>query len=240
MGGTDYDREGIAGLGVAVAGATMMEEHGENPSQGTFAVQGMGAMGAAVLRYFADYGAKLAALGDPKYGGTWTFDKPLSDALHRALINQDGDEAVRLLAQGAVKVSESAQDVLYQKAGMLFPCAVQNVLREDNVRRIQARYVCEGANAPVTPGARTELERRGIGLVPDFIANSGGIIAAFVELTSNTPSKAEEAKTLAREKISANVHRLFSLCRDQGCEPQDAGMYMALSRIQRADAGQFG
>lgn len=233
MGCTDYDREGIAGLGVAVAGATMMQERGESPAQATFAIQGMGAMGAAVLRYFSEYGAQLTALGDPKYGGTWTFSKPLSDALHRALVNQDSDDAVKLLAKEALKISENSQDVLYQKASILFPCAIQNVVREDNVHRVQARYVCEGANSPVTPGARTALHQRGVSLMPDFIANSGGIFAAFVELTSSTPNKAGEAKTLAREKIGANVRQLFEICGRQGCEPQDAAMYMALSRIQR-------
>jgi glutamate dehydrogenase (NAD(P)+) len=237
MGGTDYDREGIAGLGVAVAGATMMQERGESPAQTTFAIQGMGAMGAAVLRYFGEYGARLVALGDPKYGGTWTFAKPLSGALHRALINQNSDEALRLMAGEAVKLSDDAQDVLYQDAGILFPCAVQNVIREDNVHRIQARHVCEGANSPVTPGARSVLHQRGISLVPDFIANSGGIIAAFVELTSSQLNKAEEAKTLARQKIGANVLELLNLCRDHGCEPQGAGMYMALSRIYRTRSG---
>ena len=78
MGGTDYDREGIAGLGVAVAGATLMRIKGVDPSGVSFAVQGMGAMGAAVLRYFSETGARLSALGDPKYDGTWTFDRPLS------------------------------------------------------------------------------------------------------------------------------------------------------------------
>ena len=66
MGGTDYDREGIAGLGVAVAGSTMMEVNGASPATASFAVQGMGAMGAAVLRYFSETGARLAALGDPQ------------------------------------------------------------------------------------------------------------------------------------------------------------------------------
>src|SRR6476661_2200080 len=78
MGGTDYDREGIAGLGVAVAGATMLEVKGDRAANSTFAIQGMGAMGAAVLRYFSETGARLATLGDPKYGGAWVFDRPLS------------------------------------------------------------------------------------------------------------------------------------------------------------------
>jgi glutamate dehydrogenase (NAD(P)+) len=232
MGGTDYDREGIAGLGVAVAGSTMIEVKGESPATTTFAVQGMGALGAAVLRYFSETGARLAGLGDPKYDGTWAFDKPLSAELHRALVKQDIRAAKARLPKEGTKLSESAEDVLYQPVDILFPCAVQNVITACNVERIQAGYVCEGANGPVTAEARANLHRRGIPLVPDFIANSGGVIAAFVELTSESANKAEEAKALAREKITANVRKLFEIAERHDADPQDAGMYMALSRIR--------
>jgi glutamate dehydrogenase/leucine dehydrogenase len=232
MGGTDYDREGIAGLGVAVAGNTMMEIKGESPATAVFSVQGMGALGAALLRYFSDTGARLSALGDPKYEGTWAFDKPLSSDLHRALVRQDIAEAKSRLPKEGKKLSESAEDVLYQQVDIVFPCAVQNVITEGNVDRIQARYVCEGANGPVTEKARASLHSRGIPLVPDFIANPGGVIAAFVELTSAGTNKAEEAKILAREKITANVRKLFEIAERYEAEPQHAGMYMALAKIR--------
>ena len=118
MGGTDYDREGIAGLGVAVAGATLMRIKGVDPSGASFAVQGMGAMGAAVLRYFSETGARLSALADPKYDGTWTFDRPLSAELQAALVTQDvgtrktsarcaGAEAIERCAGGALHADRS-------------------------------------------------------------------------------------------------------------------------------------
>ncbi len=232
MGGTDYDREGIAGLGVAVAGSTMIEVKGETPARATFAVQGMGALGAAVLRYSSETGARLSALGDPKYGGTWVFDKPLSADLHRALIRQDIGEANSRLSKEGKKLSTRAEDVLYQRVDILFPCAVQNVVTAGNVARIRARYVCEGANGPVTEEARANLHSRGIPVVPDFVANPGGVIAAFVELTSKSSDKAEEAKTLAREKIAANVRKLFEIADRHDADPQDAGMYMALAKIR--------
>ncbi|HXV08454.1 MAG TPA: Glu/Leu/Phe/Val dehydrogenase dimerization domain-containing protein [Burkholderiales bacterium] len=233
MGGTDYDREGIAGLGVAVAGGTMLEVKGESPAQASFAVQGMGAMGAAVLRYFSETGARLAALGDPRYGGTWTFDAPPSADLHGALARQDSETAKPLLANEGTCVSRDPQEVLYLETDILFPCAVQNVITEHNAPRVQARYVCEGANAPVSEAARTSLHARGVALVPDFIANPGGVIAAFVELTSQSADKAEEAKSLTREKIAANVRELFAIAERHRAEPQHAGLYMALAKISQ-------
>jgi glutamate dehydrogenase (NAD(P)+) len=231
MGGTDYDREGIAGLGVAVAGTTMMRIKGVVSSGASFAVQGMGAMGAAVLRYFSETGARLSALADPKYDGTWTFDRPLSAELQSALVTQDVALAKRLLAQQAHKRSDDAQEVLYMQTDLLVPCAVQDVITDSNVGRVQARFVCEGANGPITESARYALSVRGISLVPDFIANCGGVIAAFVELTSSGNDKAEEAKRLTREKIEGNVRTLFEIVERFRVTPQEAGLYMALSKI---------
>ncbi len=231
LGGTDYDRRGIAGLGVAVAGATMLQIKGDSPARANFAVQGVGAMGAAVLRYFSETGARLTALSDPRYEGTWTFDAPPSEDLRRALAEQDGETAKPLLAKEATRVSRDTQEVLYLKTDILFPCAVQNVITEHNAPRIQACYVCEGANGPVTEAARTSLHTRGVDLVPDFIANPGGVIAAFVELTSQAADKAEEAKSLTREKIAANVRELFAIAQRHQAEPQHAGLYMALAKI---------
>ncbi len=229
MGGTDYDREGIAGLGVAVAGQTMMDVRGVKPQ--TFAVQGMGNMGAAVLRYFNETGARLNAMADPKYGGTWVFEKPLSAELTTALITQDVATASKLLPQEGQKISDDSEDILYQETNILFPCAVQNVLTETNSVKIKAQFVCEGANGPCTEEAREKFHERGIFLVPDFIANSGGVIAAFVELTSKSGHKADEAKAMTREKISANVREMYKLADAYGAAPHDAGMFIALGKI---------
>lgn len=229
MGGTDYDREGIAGLGVAVAGQTMMDVRGVRPQ--TFAVQGMGNMGAAVLRYFSETGARLSAMADPKYGGTWVFAKPLSADLLTALVKQDAATVSRMLPQEGQKISDDSEEVLYQETDILFPCAVQNVLTETNSVKVLAKFVCEGANGPCTEEAREKFHERGISLVPDFIANSGGVIAAFVELTSKSDKKADEAKAMTREKIASNVREMYALADRYGSAPQDAGMYIALSKI---------
>jgi glutamate dehydrogenase (NAD(P)+) len=231
MGGTDYDREGIAGLGVAVAAKTLLEVKGEEPAKTTFAVQGMGAMGAAVFRYFSETGARLAVLGDPKYGGTWVFDKPLSQEFHDALVKQDTDRAKAMMAKEGRKISDSAEDALYQDVDVLFPSAVQDVITDANVDRIKARFMSEGANKPTKESAQLRLHEKGVWVVPDFIANPGGVIAAYVELTSQSASKAEEAKDFARRKITENVKEMMELVDQYDVAPQQAGMYMALSKI---------
>jgi glutamate dehydrogenase (NAD(P)+) len=231
MGGTDYDRQGLAGLGVATAGKTLLEVQKENPAKCTYAIQGLGAMGAAVLRYFSETGARLAAIGDPKYGGTWTFKNAISEDLKQALVLQEVEKAKILMEKEGTRLDPDSGAVLYQDVDMLFPCAVQKVIDSHNAYQIKARYISEGANGPVTADAYAKLYEKKILAVPDFIANAGGIIAAFVELTSKSENKVKEAKDYTITRISDNVRRMMELATRFGVEPLHAGQYMALSNI---------
>lgn len=231
MGGTDYDREGVAGLGVATAAKAMLEHYKHPVAGASFTVQGLGAMGAAVLRYFSGYGGQVKALADPKYGGTWTFEKNISGILLDALIKQNTDIAKGLLEKEGVFLSENVQDVLTVIADVAFPCAIEDVITKDNVGQIGAKFLCEGANNPTTAEAHAMLHKRGIKAVPDIIANPGGIIAAFVEMTMDNDNKAQAAKDMTIERVTANTRDMLALC-DRFDIPADmAGDFMAWSRI---------
>ncbi|MCG3168819.1 MAG: Glutamate dehydrogenase [Pseudomonadales bacterium] len=239
LGGTDYDKEGIAGLGVAEAAASLLELHGEDGAGIRFAVHGAGAMGAAVIRYFAATGPRLGALGDPKYGGTWRFERPLSAPLAEALATQDSDRVMRLLPVEGTLVSQDPNEVLFETADVLFPCALHGVIREDNASRVDARYIVEGANNPCDFAAYPLLHARNIQLIPDFIANSGGIIAAYIELTSDigpeenarTRRKVELAKSTTRTKMRENVARIERCAVTFDVPFRDAALYVALHKI---------
>lgn len=237
MGGTDYDREGIAGLGVSVSAVTALECEG-TPVQGTtFAVQGLGAMGAAIVRYFSEAGGVLRAVSDPMVGGTYLLNQPPSSALIEAIAHHNWDSTKTLLNAEGLK--SDLNDVLYQPVDVLFPAAVQNVITEANVARVTARRVVEGANSPVTAEARTELYNRKVLVLPDFIVNAGGIIAAYVEMSSTvspeenlkTKKNSEDAKALTRERMRANVTQTLTVAADTGVEPALAARYLALRNI---------
>jgi glutamate dehydrogenase (NAD(P)+) len=234
MGGTDYDREGIAGLGVATAAKTLVDLMNLPLAKVSFAVQGLGAMGGAVIRYFTEYGANLKYISDPRISGTYKLES-VSPALLAALTKQDFD-AIKENLKG-LKPME-LDDVLYQEVDVLFPCAVQDVIHSDNVDRIRASCVVEGANNPCSEEARTRMFDKNIRLVPDFIANPGGIVAAYVEMLSEVSPKSgdprenvEKAKTFTRERITANVRELMALVTDLSVEPAQAGRFIALRNI---------
>jgi len=238
MGGTDYDKEGIAGLGVAVAAIALLGVENKPLVGATYAVQGAGAMGAAVIRYFGEKGAVLKAISDPKFGGTYHFTDAPKPELLEALAMMDNDKAKKLLAETGITPTD-ASDVLYTDVDVLFPCAIQNVIREDNVEKIKAKRVVEGANGPSTDGARATLHKKGVTVIPDFIANPGGIIAAYVELTSKitpeenakTRAKVIEAKDITIARITKNIQILMKLVKDNGVDTVTAGRYMAYKNI---------
>lgn len=237
MGGTDYDREGIAGLGVSESAITALRFEGSDATDKTFAVQGMGAMGAAIVRYFSESGGILKAISDPVVGGTYLLPNGASATLTEAISFHQWERTKELLSKEGEKVS--LDEALYQAVDVLFPAAVQEVITASNVDKIRAKRVVEGANNPCTKEARTVLSRRGVLVLPDFIVNAGGIIAAFVEMSSTispeenvrTRMNAEEAKKLTRQRMSANVKRALEIAKASGVEPQVAARYLALTNI---------
>jgi glutamate dehydrogenase (NAD(P)+) len=238
MGGTDYDREGIAGLGVVTAALALIEHDRAHVASVRAAVQGLGAMGAAVVRYYTEAGGSIAFVSDPRIGGTYELPETLGEDLRQHLILQRFDEAKAALKSLGCKPMP-LDAILYQPVEALFPCAVQDVISEANADKILSRYVFEGANNPASEKARTVLFERGVKVVPDFIANPGGIIAAFVEMTSpispeenaRTRGKVTEAKRLTQEKIRANVLKMTQLVERFEIEPVKAGRAIALKNI---------
>ncbi len=244
LGGTDYDREGIAGLGVAESAQTLLKINQENTKNIRYAVHGLGAMGSAVIRYFSESGAGLTALGDPKYGGSWQFKHTASKSLINALIGQNTSLVKSLIEDEAQKISDDANDVLSTACDILFPCALQHAIHRDNVEKLQARYIVEGANNPTTLESYSHCFDKGIQHVPDFIANSGGIIAAYIELTSQisdeentkTHGKVIEAKQFTRSTIKKNVENIVDIGSRYNVPLKDAGLFVAMNAVLRHES----
>lgn len=233
MGGTDYDRIGIAGLGVAVAGKTLLDYKKMAASNTTFSVQGLGAMGAAVTHYFHGYGARLKALSDPKFGGTWRFNVYASDEMVSALYHHDTEQIKTLLNEEAVWVSEDFSGALYEDVDMVFPCALEDAITTENAGKIQAPYIVEGANNPTVMDAKVQLFEAGKILIPDILANPGGIIAAYVEMTSDADDKSVEAIAETEKVIGRNISTMMQGVDKFNIRPDQVADYMTYMNLFR-------
>ena len=238
MGGTDYDREGIAGLGVVTAAESAHQFGGGSLQGKRIAIQGLGAMGSAVYRYARERGAYPQWVSDPRLGGAFKISSQMAEALEAPLIAQDFAGAKATLEKEKVPFSP-LEAILYQDVDVLFPCALQGVITDHNMNAVKAKMIVEGANNPLSEEARASLSSRGILVIPDFIANPGGIIAAFVEMTSTlspeqnvaTRGNVNESKRLTRDKIDTNVKELLGLVTSYGVPFHQAARFMAFQRM---------
>ena len=111
------------------------------------------------------------------------------------------------------------------------PAARPDVVNEDNMERLEAKLVVEGANIPLTEGAEKYLHEKGILCVPDFIANSGGVICAAMEYRGKIESEAME---VIEEKVRTNTRLVLEDSRLKKITPREAAMNLAVTRVKKA------
>ena len=224
LGGIPLDEIGATGFGLAVAIEAAAPRCGLSLQGARVAVQGFGAVGRHAARFLAEKGAVLVAAADSS--ATVVDPSGLSIA----------DVTRHKLAGGALgdypageKLAPEA--IIGTACDIWIPAARPDVLRADNVGRLQAKLVAEGANIPATAEAEALLHARGVLVLPDFIANAGGVICAAVEYHGGT-----EAGALAAiaEKISRNTTEMLDRATAAGAAPREAATAMARARVTEA------
>ncbi len=121
--------------------------------------------------------------------------------------------------------------VLDMPCEIWMPAARPDVIRADNVERLRAKLVVQGANIPVTGEAEAALHARGVLSIPDFIANAGGVICAAVEYHEGTQTAAFEA---IEEKIRVNTQAVLATALDRRIPPRQAALELAEERVRKA------
>jgi glutamate dehydrogenase (NAD(P)+) len=147
----------------------------EIPMRGArVAVQGFGNVGSHLARLLAEDGATVIAISDSTSG----------------VVNQAGIDVPASIAHkqetGALAGFRGADEItndelIELECDVLAPCALEQVIRADNASRVKAKIVCEGANGPTTPAADDILEDMGILVLPDVLANAGGVVVSYFE-----------------------------------------------------------
>jgi len=172
--GGSLGRATATSRGVAHIALAALAAHGMHPSRTTAAVQGFGKVGHDAARFLAEAGVTVRAVSD----------------VDGAVYAHEGLDIVRLGAHakrtGSVAGFEGAEpidpaSVLTLDVDLVVPAAVEGVITGDNAGKVQARIVVEGANGPTTKEADTILNDRGVIVVPDILANAGGVIVSYFE-----------------------------------------------------------
>ncbi len=165
----------------------------------TVVVQGFGNAGAIAAELFAAAGARIIAVSDTRGGihAPGGLD-PIAASLHKA-----GSGSVVGLA-GTEPISN--EDLLELKCDILIPAALENQIRADNAERIKARFVAEAANGPTTPAADRILFKKGSPVLPDILANSGGVTVSYFEWVQNVENEQWDVEEV-NEKLLRKMNR---------------------------------
>lgn len=196
---------GVTGCGVAHAGALAADLLSLPDHRRQAVIQGFGEVGQGTARFFRDLGIPTIAVADAQgtvraKAGALPVEAMCEIVDARGIMDRD-----RLPA--GTEIVEGPEAWLDIDAGILVLAAVADSIREDNVARVKADLVVEGANMPVTSGAAQQLGRRGVGLVPDIIANAGGAIACGLALqgTIASDASAEQAAQWLFDEVARRV-----------------------------------
>jgi glutamate dehydrogenase (NADP+) len=238
MGGS-LGRDAATGMGAFFAIETLMPLLGMEPSQTTVAVQGFGNVGAAIADALSQAGYRVVAVSDSR-GGIYAKDGlDIPSIIH---YKQSTRHFQAVYCQDSVcSIVEhetiSNQDLLKLDVDILIPAALENQITEDNAHEIQARYIFEIANGPVTPSADAILERRGIQVFPDILINAGGVTVSYFEWVQNRSGlywTLEEVNARLKQSMVKETLQIWQIAQQKQVSMRTAAYVHALSRLVEA------
>jgi glutamate dehydrogenase (NAD(P)+) len=195
-------------------------------------VQGFGNVGGVAARMLWRDGAVIQGVSDYK-GGVWN-----GQGLDIRALEQHVKETGSVVGfPGADPISN--KDILEQPCDILLPAATGSQIREDNADRIQAQIVVEGANGPTTPEADVILHSRGILVIPDILANAGGVVVSYFEWVQGLQFffwKESEITSRLQEIMARAFARVWNISKKERVNLRTAALMEGIRRV--ADAHQ--
>ncbi len=229
MGGSEGRRE-ATGRGVVFVTEEYARQNNIDLAKTTTSVQGFGNVGSVAADYMHRLGSKVIAVSDV-FGG---------------IRNPQGLDIPKLLEHvaktGKVIDFPGAQNVdgmsvLEEKVDFLIPAALEKQITTDNVDRIKARFIVEGANGPTSPAAEEILTKKGIVVIPDFLANAGGVIVSYFEWVQDLSSYFWNKKRVNEELqivITAALNDILKVQKERKLTLRQAAYCIAIERVAKA------
>ena len=222
-------RTEATGYGVATMAMEAAKKKGIDVSNVKVALQGFGNVGSFAGMYIEEAGAKVVAVED--HTGTIVNEAGID---MKALMDYNKEHRCIKGFPGADAVEGS---VITMDVDVLMPCALENQITSANAGDVKAKIVCEGANGPTTPEADAILFANGVTLVPDILANSGGVTVSYFEWVQNLMRynwTFEEVQDKQKALMVKAFEEIWSLAGEHGVDMRTAAYMMSIKRI--ADA----
>jgi glutamate dehydrogenase (NAD(P)+) len=230
--GGSLGRDEATGRGVMIVMREAARDHGITWHGATAAIQGFGNVGSHLARCLADEGVLVVAVTDVDGG---VYDEAGLDV---AALDRYAQEHRTV---GGFPDAEALDgDALWTvPCDFLVPAALGSVItKEHNAESLACRMVVEGANAPTTPIADKILAERGIPVLPDFLANAGGVVVSYFEWTQNLQQmrwELDQVRTTLERKMVAAYRDVYALSKERGVPLRTAAYALALRRVADAE-----
>lgn len=233
--GGSRGRNSATGRGVVISTKLLLRQNGKELAGTTVAIQGMGNVGANAARVFYHRGVKVIAISDVS-GGLYCEDGLDIDTISVFLDSKEGALLKDYDAPGIKHISN--EDVLTCKCDVLVPAALENQITGENADKLNCTYIVEAANGPTTEAADAILEKRGITLIPDIFANSGGVIVSYFEWVQNIQELTwdrDQVNEMLEKLMSRSFQTLLDVVDECHCTFRMAAYIVALRKLVTAE-----
>jgi glutamate dehydrogenase (NAD(P)+) len=223
-------REEATGRGVVICAREAARRSGIGFRGASVAVQGFGNVGRWTAVLGAEQGAKIIAVSDVK-GGTFCAD---GIDVHALQAHVDRGEPISSFEGGD---AISNEDLLVLECDILIPAAIQGVIHTKNAHDIKCKLLIEAANGPVTPAADAILEGNGVIVVPDILANAGGVTVSYFEWVQNIQEFRWELDNVnfeLKKRMTKATAQVFARADHDDTSLRDAAFDIAVERVARA------
>ncbi|MCW1291770.1 MAG: Glu/Leu/Phe/Val dehydrogenase [Candidatus Rehaiarchaeum fermentans] len=221
-------REFSTGLGLVSIAKLASEKFLGNLSGKTVIIQGFGNLGSFAAKFFEENGSKVIGVSDSK-GGVFNEKGLRYEELEKA------KKATGSVINYSDASKISNEELIEKECDILVPAALENVITKANASKIKAKLIVEGANGPITAEADEILKQRQITVIPDILANSGGVVGSYVEWANNKSGNLineEEAKDLILKRMERAFYEIYNKYNSLGNEDfRTASMVVAVERV---------
>ena len=229
--GGSLARTEATGYGVNFAAVQALEKLGKDVKGATYAIQGFGNVGYHTGYYAHKAGAKIVAVS--------TVDVAIynENGLDMEAIIKEYQEKGFITNEAGYGKEISNAELLALEVDVLAPCALENQLTSENAGKVRAKIVVEGANGPTTPEADVILRQNGVLVVPDILANCGGVVVSYFEWVQNLQGYYWEFDEV-QEKETVVLRRAFrdiwNLAQEYDVDLRTASYMMSIRRVEKA------
>jgi len=225
-------RKEATGRGVFITIINAIKDLGLNKDTLRASVQGFGNVGSYLALFLYRAGIKVIAISDSS-SCLYKSDGLDVPALHRYSLNK---KTIKGYTESNIKVLD--RDKIFElEAEILCPCAIEDVITSKNMKTIKANILAEGANGPTTKEASDYLEKKGIFIIPDVLANAGGVVVSYFEWLQNLENKpwSEEIVNSRLKVVKDRAYReVYSFSKEKRIGMRSAAYALALKRISDA------